>query len=72
MYAASERKIKDAGSMIIYNAMVKKNSTPVKFLEKQKIPGYLSGKIKAGDLVLVLGAGDIGKTAREVVRIAKK
>ena len=72
VYAASERKIKDAGSRLIYNAMVKKNAPPVKFLEKQKIPGYLSGKIKAGDLVLVLGAGDIGKTAREVVRIAKK
>ena len=33
-------------------------------------PRYLSGKIKEGDIVLVLGAGDIGKTAKEVLNEA--
>jgi len=71
VYSASEQKIEGAGSRRIYEAMVKSNSVPVKFLKKSEIPEYLSGKIKAGDLVLVLGAGDIGKAARRLVERQK-
>ncbi len=52
--------------------MVKDNSVPVKFLEKDRIPEYLSKEIKKGDLVLVMGAGNIGKTAHEIVAKLKR
>jgi len=67
VYSASEDRIKGAGVKSIYDIMVKDNSIPVKLLEKDKIPGYLSGKAKTGDLILILGAGDIGKIAHECV-----
>jgi UDP-N-acetylmuramate--alanine ligase len=72
VYSASEDKIKGAGTEGIYDLMAKSNSVPVKLLKKDKIPGYLSGRVRSGDLILVLGAGDIGKTAREVLARLKK
>jgi len=71
VYSASENKIKGAGIESIYDIMVKENSVPVRLLKKDKIPSYVSGKIRKGDMVLVLGAGDIGKTAREMLECGK-
>lgn len=72
VYAASEKRLRGAGARRIYDAMKRNNHIPVKLLGKNEIPGYLSKKTKKGDLVLVLGAGDIGKTARELVSGVKK
>ncbi|MBL7157826.1 MAG: UDP-N-acetylmuramate--L-alanine ligase [Candidatus Omnitrophica bacterium] len=72
VYSASEDKIKGAGIKSIYDIMVKENSVPVRLLEKGAIPGYLSKKAKNGDLILILGAGDINKTAHEVLLELKK
>jgi len=66
VYPASEDRIKGADTKNVYDIMVKEKSPQVKLLAKDKIPAYLSGRVKKGDLVLMLGAGDIGKTAREV------
>ena len=72
VYSASEDKIEGAGTKSIYDIMTKDKSIPVKFLEKDMIPGYISKTIKSGDLILVLGAGDIGKTAHKVLSELKK
>ncbi|NQU95751.1 MAG: UDP-N-acetylmuramate--L-alanine ligase [Candidatus Omnitrophica bacterium] len=72
VYSASEDKIEGAGARSIYDIMAKGNSIPVKLLEKDAIPGYLSKKAKNGDLILVLGAGDINKTARKILSELKK
>ncbi len=67
VYSAMEDSISGATSRSIYDIMAKKNNPlPVKLLEKVAIPRYLSIKAKNGDLVLILGAGDIGKIAQEV------
>lgn len=68
VYPAAEDKIEDADARRIYDMMVKDNSVPVKLVEKDGIPEYLSKKVKKGDLVLILGAGDIGKTAHRMLR----
>ncbi|MBL7155598.1 MAG: UDP-N-acetylmuramate--L-alanine ligase [Candidatus Omnitrophica bacterium] len=72
VYPASEDKIKGASSRSIYEIMLKDRSIPVKLLDKDKIPKYLSGKLKRGDLVLIMGAGDIGGTAPKLLQEMKK
>ena len=67
VYSASEDRIEGADAKSIYDRMVKDKNVPVKLLKKSIIPDYLSGKIRKGDLILILGAGDIGKTAERVV-----
>jgi len=66
VYSASEDKIQGASTESIYELMVKNNNIPVKLLAKKKIPSYIRKKAKKGDLILILGAGDIGKTAWEI------
>ncbi len=67
VYPAMEDSINGATSRSIYDIMAKKNNPlPVKLLEKAAIPRYLSVKAKNGDLILILGAGDIGKIAQSL------
>lgn len=72
VYSASEERLPGVGARRIYDAMKRNDHIPVKLLGKNEIPGYLSKKAKKGDLILVLGAGDIGKVAHELVPGAKK
>ena len=67
VYSASEKTIEGFGTKMIYDLMLKDGSVPVKMLDKDKISGYLFKKIGDGDIVLILGAGDINKIAREVL-----
>lgn len=67
VYSASEDKIEGADAKSIYNSMLENNSAPVKLMPQNKIPGYLFKKTKSGDLILILGAGDIWRTARKVL-----
>ena len=70
-YSASENKIEGFGTRMIYELMLKDSSLPVRMLDKDKIAGYLFKKIGEGDVVLILGAGDINKIAHEVLSEAK-
>jgi len=65
VYSASEEKIEGAGSERIYDIMTRDKALPVKLMETGKIGEHLYENAKKGDLVLVLGAGDIGKTIRD-------
>ncbi|UCD55531.1 MAG: UDP-N-acetylmuramate--L-alanine ligase [Candidatus Omnitrophota bacterium] len=67
VYSAMEDSINGATSRSIYDIMAKNNPPAVKLLEKAAISRYLSVKAKNGDVVLILGAGDIGKIAQEVI-----
>lgn len=64
VYSASEDRLEGASSKNIYDIMVKDKTLPVKLMEAGKIGEYLCRSIKKGDLVLVMGAGNIGKTIR--------
>jgi len=66
VYSASEEKIEGASSKRIYDIMVRDKTLPVKLVETGKIGEYLCRNAKNGDLVLVMGAGDIGKVMRGI------
>jgi len=66
VYSASEERRDGADSERIYNRMRKNPAVPVKLMDKDEVAVYVSERAKKGDLVLVLGAGDIGKTSREI------
>lgn len=72
VYSASEDRIDGSGVQSIYDEMVKQSSAPVTLLEKEKIPRHIRLNAKKGDIVLVLGAGDIGKVAREIFSELKR
>ena len=40
--------------------------------DKEKIPGILAEYLRAGDAVLFLGAGDIGRVSDEMVQLLKE
>ena len=69
IYAASENKIEGVSIKGIYDLMIKNESIPVRIIDKNKIPDYLKLKIDKGDIVLVLGAGDINKVAHKMVAV---
>ena len=68
VYSASEDRIEGASSKSICEILERQKSIPVRLMERDKIRAYLSGKLSEGDIVLVLGAGDIGKVAHDVCR----
>lgn len=67
VYSASEEKIRGASSKRIYDIMAKDKTLPVKFVENAEIEKYLRRNTKKGDLVLVMGAGDIGRFMRAII-----
>lgn len=72
VYSAAEDEIEGATTKLIYDIMAKDNSIPVRLLAKEKIPAYIFKNAKNGDLILVLGAGDIGKVAHNLVKNEEK
>ncbi|MFH1847593.1 MAG: UDP-N-acetylmuramate--L-alanine ligase [Candidatus Omnitrophota bacterium] len=72
IYSASESPIKGVSSKSIYSRMVQSGYKNVSFLPKEKIAGYLCGIVREGDIVLVLGAGDIGDVSDELVERLKR
>ncbi len=69
VYAASEAPIEGVDSAMIAEAMARKGLTDVTVLDGPTVPtGWLDATVGEGDLLLTLGAGDIG---RRVVAICE-
>jgi len=71
IYAASEKPIFGVTSMNIYDDIVKTKKINVNYIVKSRLLDYLINFIKPGDLVLFLGAGDIGKLSGEFIHMLK-
>jgi len=69
IYSANEKPIKGISSEIIYQALKKKEGLSVVFLHKKEIVAYIKRIVFRGDVILVLGAGDIGNISEELVQI---
>jgi len=67
IYSASENKLKGISTKSIYDLMAKQQSIPVKLMNKEEIAPYLLRTARKGDIVLILGAGDVGSIAKELV-----
>ena len=72
IYSASEKPIKGVDSNIIYEDLLKKGHKKVKLISKDKITSYLVKIVKPDDLVLIMGAGDIGEVSDELVQRLKE
>jgi UDP-N-acetylmuramate--alanine ligase len=67
IYAANEKPIFGVTSMCIYNEAIKIKKVNVNYIAKERLTGYLLDFVKPGDLLLFLGAGDIGKLSGEFI-----
>lgn len=72
IYAASERPLEGISSEFLCRAIQEKfpflNAT---YLLKEKIVEHIIKRVRPGDVVLTLGAGDIGKLSDELVQAVK-
>ncbi|MFH0732220.1 MAG: UDP-N-acetylmuramate--L-alanine ligase [Candidatus Omnitrophota bacterium] len=67
IYAASEQPIYGITSKCIYDKIIKSRKTNVNYLLKASICQHLLSIIKPGDLIIIMGAGDINRLADELV-----
>jgi UDP-N-acetylmuramate--alanine ligase len=73
IYAAREKPIDGVSAEMIVSDMRKKGYSRVRYApEKQQIAGELAEAIKSGDMVLVIGAGDIRIVGEELASILRE
>ncbi|MEE8360373.1 MAG: UDP-N-acetylmuramate--L-alanine ligase [Candidatus Omnitrophota bacterium] len=66
IYAASEKPIEGVSVKNIYDKVTETGFGNVHIIPKENIAGYLYDNYQDGDLIAVLGAGDIGEVAQEL------
>lgn len=72
IYAAGEDPIEGVTSESLYQAIKRKGHMEVEFVpDKGQIVKQVAGKLKPGDIVLTLGAGDIYKVGEALVKALK-
>jgi len=67
IYPASEQPIYGVTSKLIYDEVVKTHKKNVVYLPKEEICKYLVNIAKPGDMIVVMGAGDIYHLADEII-----
>ncbi|HXV82326.1 MAG TPA: UDP-N-acetylmuramate--L-alanine ligase [Candidatus Binatia bacterium] len=72
IYAAGEDPIDGVTSEALYQAIKRKGHMEVEFVpDRDQIAKQVVGKLKSGDIVLTLGAGDIYKVGEALVKALK-
>ena len=66
IYAASERPIRGVSIKSIYDEVKKSGLKDVSIVRKEDIARYMVNESRPGDMVLVMGAGDIKKVSDEL------
>lgn len=66
IYAACEKPIEGVSVKNIYDEIIKTGFKNVHIMPKENITEYLYNSIDEGDMIAVLGAGDIGSVAKEL------
>ena len=69
IYPASEKPIPGVSTDLISEAINEKEGPPTVLLPKDEIVDYLKEIVRKGDIVMVLGAGDIGEITKDLVEI---
>ncbi len=67
IYAANEKPIYGVTSMNIYNEVLKIKKINANYIAKDRLLDYLINFVRPGDLVLFLGAGDIGRLSGDFI-----
>jgi len=72
IYAAGEKSLPGISGRDIFEAIRKRGQKEVKFIpDKSGIADYLMSILRPGDMVITMGAGDIGTVAEEIVERLK-
>ena len=66
IYAASEKPIKGVSVNMIYDKVKASGMDDAVIIKKDEIPDYIMKMKSAGDMIVVMGAGDIKETADEL------
>ena len=72
IYAASEDELDNVSGKSIYEEVKRHGHKDVVYLPKKGLKEYILKEIKRGDMVLMMGAGDITSIAGEVARELSK
>ncbi len=72
IYSANEKPIFGVTSMNIYNEVLKIKKVNANYITKERLLDYLINFVRPGDLLLFLGAGDIGKLSGEFITRLKE
>ncbi|MDP3786289.1 MAG: UDP-N-acetylmuramate--L-alanine ligase [Candidatus Omnitrophota bacterium] len=73
IYAASEEELENVSGRSIYEEVKNHGHKDVVYLPKKELKEYLLKDIKRGDMVLMMGAGDITSIAEELTQgLSKK
>ncbi|MBF0216519.1 MAG: UDP-N-acetylmuramate--L-alanine ligase [Candidatus Omnitrophica bacterium] len=67
IYSADESDSFKVGSEEIFRKIDRKHFESVEFMNKEDVPGYVSGICRKGDLVLIAGAGDIRESGKPIL-----
>ncbi|MBR5914604.1 MAG: UDP-N-acetylmuramate--L-alanine ligase [Selenomonadaceae bacterium] len=68
IYSAGEKPIEGISGESIVNAVIEKTNQQVLYVpEREKISEYLIELVRPGDLIITMGAGDIYKTAEDMI-----
>jgi len=69
VYAAGESSIEGVTSEVLYWALRRRGHLEATFVpEREQVAAEVQSRVRAGDLVLVLGAGDIHEIGEQLVR----
>ncbi|MEE8329160.1 MAG: UDP-N-acetylmuramate--L-alanine ligase [Thermodesulfovibrionia bacterium] len=69
IYPAGEEPLNGINSEVLFKGIKDTGKDVVYMRNRVDIPGYLSGTLKKGDMLLTLGAGDVWKTGNEFIKI---
>jgi UDP-N-acetylmuramate--alanine ligase len=73
IYEAGEEAIPGVSGEALYQAVKRRGHLEVEFIpDKKEIARHLAPKLKSGDIVLTLGAGDIYRAGEELVEALRK
>lgn len=72
IYAASEDELDNVSGRSIYEEVKRHGHKDVIYLPKKELKEYLLKDIKRGDMVLMMGAGDITSIAEELAQELSK
>jgi UDP-N-acetylmuramate--alanine ligase len=67
IYPAGEERLEGVSGEALYQALKRRGHLDVDFRPREALTGALLEAIRPGDLLVVLGAGDITKVAMEVL-----
>ena len=73
IYSAGEKPIQGVSGESIVNAVIEKTNQQVLYVpERKKIAEYLIDLVRPGDLIITMGAGDIYKTADDIIQLLNR